>query len=287
MKVILFPGQGSQYVGMGKDLYESSDLAKKLFRLSNSILGFDISDVMFNGSAEDLKKTDITQPAIFIHSTVLFNINSINADAYAGHSLGEFSALSCSGSLIFEDALKLVFIRARAMQKACKNNETTMAAILGLDDAFVNSVCDKIPNVVLANYNCPGQIVISGSKNSIDKACKSIKEIGGKAIVLPVGGAFHSSYMESAKKELEDAITSLKFNEPDKPIYQNFDANPHLDIEKIKKNLINQLIFPVLWTQTINKLIADNYKSFIECGPGRVLQGLVKKINRDMDVSSI
>ena len=287
MKAILFPGQGSQYVGMGKDLYESSDLAKKLFNLSNSILGFDITDVMFNGSAEDLKKTDITQPAIFIHSTILFNINSVNADAYAGHSLGEFSALLCSGSLTFEDALKLVLIRARAMEKACKNNETTMAAILGLDDTFVNSVCDNIPNVVPANYNCPGQIVISGSKSSIDKACESIKEIGGKTIVLPVGGAFHSFYMESAKKELEDAIKSLKFNKPDKPIYQNFDANPHIDIEKIKKNLINQLTSPVLWKQTINKLIADNYKSFIECGPGRVLQGLVKKINRDMDVSSI
>lgn len=287
MKAILFPGQGSQYVGMGKDLYESSDLAKKLFNLSNSILGFDITDVMFNGSQEDLKKTDITQPAIFIHSTILFNINSINADAYAGHSLGEFSALSCSGSLTFEDTLKLVLIRARAMQKACKNNETTMAAILGLDDECVNSVCDNIPNVVPANYNCPGQIVISGSKNSIDKACESIKEIGGKTILLPVGGAFHSSYMESAKKELEDAIKSLKFNKPDKPIYQNFDANPHIDIEKIKINLINQLTSPVLWTQIINKLIANNYKSFIECGPGRVLQGLVKKINRDMDVSSI
>lgn len=287
MKAILFPGQGSQYVGMGKDLYESSDLAKKLFNLSNSILGFDITDVMFNGSQEDLKKTDITQPAIFIHSTILFNINSVNADAYAGHSLGEFSALLCSGSLTFEDALKLVLIRARAMEKACKNNETTMAAILGLDDTFVNSVCDNIPNVVPANYNCPGQIVISGSKSSIDKACESIKEIGGKTILLPVGGAFHSSYMESAKKELEDAIKSLKFNKPDKPIYQNFDANPHIDIEKIKKNLINQLTSPVLWKQTINKLIADNYKSFIECGPGRVLQGLVKKINRDMDVSSI
>ena len=287
MKVILFPGQGSQYVGMGKDFYDSSDLAKKLFKLSNSILGFDITDVMFNGSQEDLTKTDITQPAIFIHSTILFSINTINADAYAGHSLGEFSALSCSGSLTFEDALKLVLIRARAMQKACKNNETTMAAILGLDDECVNSVCDNIPNVVPANYNCPGQIVISGSKNSIDKACESIKEIGGKTIVLPVGGAFHSSYMESAKKELEDAIKSLKFNKPDKPIYQNFDANPHIDIEKIKKNLINQLTSPVLWTQTINKLIADDYKSFIECGPGRVLQGLVKKINRDMDVSSI
>jgi [acyl-carrier-protein] S-malonyltransferase len=287
MKVILFPGQGSQYVGMGKDLYESSDLAKKLFNLSNSILGFDITDVMFNGSQEDLKKTDITQPAIFIHSTILFNINSVNADAYAGHSLGEFSALLCSGSLTFEDALKLVLIRARAMEKACKNNETTMAAILGLDDTFVNSVCDNISNVVPANYNCPGQIVISGSKSSIDKACESIKEIGGKTIVLPVGGAFHSFYMESAKKELEDAIKSLKFNKPDKPIYQNFDANPHIDIEKIKKNLINQLTSPVLWKQTINKLIADNYKSFIECGPGRVLQGLVKKINRDMDVSSI
>mgnify|MGYP001176186560 CR=1 FL=1 len=287
MKAILFPGQGSQYVGMGKDFYESSDLAKKLFKLSNSILGFDITDVMFNGSQEDLKKTDITQPAIFIHSTILFNINSINADAYAGHSLGEFSALSCSGSLTFEDTLKLVLIRARAMQKACKNNETTMAAILGLDDTFVNSVCENIPNVVPANYNCPGQIVISGSKNSIDKACESIKEIGGKTILLPVGGAFHSSYMESAKKELEDAIKSLKFNKPDKPIYQNFDANPHIDIEKIKINLINQLTSPVLWTQIINKLIANNYKSFIECGPGRVLQGLVKKINRDMDVSSI
>ena len=287
MKAILFPGQGSQYVGMGKDLYESSDLAKKLFNLSNSILGFDITDVMFNGSQEDLKKTDITQPAIFIHSTILFNINSVNADAYAGHSLGEFSALLCSGSLTFEDALKLVLIRARAMEKACKNNETTMAAILGLDDTFVNSVCDNISNVVPANYNCPGQIVISGSKSSIDKACESIKEIGGKTIVLPVGGAFHSSYMESAKKELEDAIKSLKFNKPDKPIYQNFDANPHIDIEKIKKNLINQLTSPVLWKQTINKLIADNYKLFIECGPGRVLQGLVKKINRDMDVSSI
>ena len=287
MKAILFPGQGSQYVGMGKDLYESSDLAKKLFNLSNSILGFDITDVMFNGSQEDLKKTDITQPAIFIHSTILFNINSVNADAYAGHSLGEFSALLCSGSLTFEDALKLVLIRARAMEKACKNNETTMAAILGLDDVFVNSVCDNISNVVPANYNCPGQIVISGSKSSIDKACESIKEIGGKTIVLPVGGAFHSSYMESAKKELEDAIKSLKFNKPDKPIYQNFDANPYIDIEKIKKNLINQLTSPVLWKQTINKLIADNYKSFIECGPGRVLQGLVKKINRDMDVSSI
>jgi len=173
------------------------------------------------------------------------------------------------------------------MEKACKNNETTMAAILGLDDTFVNSVCDNISNVVPANYNCPGQIVISGSKSSIDKACESIKEIGGKTIVLPVGGAFHSFYMESAKKELEDAIKSLKFNKPDKPIYQNFDANPHIDIEKIKKNLINQLTSPVLWKQTINKLIADNYKSFIECGPGRVLQGLVKKINRDMDVSSI
>lgn len=287
MKAILFPGQGSQYVGMGKDFYESSDLAKKLFKLSNSILGFDITDVMFNGSQEDLKKTDITQPAIFIHSTILFNINSINADAYAGHSLGEFSALSCSGSLTFEDTLKLVLIRARAMEKACKNNETTMAAILGLDDTFVNSVCENIPNVVPANYNCPGQIVISGSKSSIDKACESIKEIGGKTILLPVGGAFHSSYMESAKKELEDAIKSLKFNKPDKPIYQNFDANPHIDIEKIKINLINQLTSPVLWTQIINKLIANNYKSFIECGPGRVLQGLVKKINRDMDVSSI
>ena len=287
MKAILFPGQGSQYVGMGKDLYESSDLAKKLFNLSNSILGFDITDVMFNGSQEDLKKTDITQPAIFIHFTILFNINSVNADAYAGHSLGEFSALLCSGSLTFEDALKLVLIRARAMEKACKNNETTMAAILGLDDTFVNSVCENIPNVVPANYNCPGQIVISGSKSSIDKACESIKEIGGKTILLPVGGAFHSSYMESAKKELEDAIKSLKFNKPDKPIYQNFDANPYIDIEKIKKNLINQLTSPVLWKQTINKLIADNYKSFIECGPGRVLQGLVKKINRDMDVSSI
>ena len=288
MKAIIFPGQGSQQVGMGKELYESSSVAKKIFNFSNDILGYDITDVMFNGSIDELKKTDITQPAIFIHSYVLFKINKIrDFDALSGHSLGEFSAITCAESLSFEEGLELVLVRARAMQKACEMNKTTMAAILGLEDRVIDNICSEIINVIPANYNCPGQVVISGSVNSIKKACVIFKENGAKAIPLSVGGAFHSHFMNSAKIELEDAVMKANFKSPTKPIYQNFDASKHTDIDAIKNNVINQLTSPVLWTQTVNNMINDNINSYIECGPGRVLQSLVKKINRNMNVSSI
>lgn len=288
MNAIIFPGQGSQFVGMGKDLYQGDESAKKKFLLANKILGFDITDVMFNGTVDDLKKTDITQPAIFIHSCITFHHNKVNdISAFAGHSLGEFSALTCSSSLSFEEGLELVLIRARAMQNACKNNDSTMAAILALSDSEVNAVCEGIENIVPANYNCPGQIVISGSKVGISKACEEFKEKGGKAILLPVGGGFHSPYMESARVELEDAVNQANIDTPSAPIYQNYDAKGHTDINKIRSNLVSQLTSPVRWTQSINNMIDDNIKSFIECGPGRVLQGLVKKINRDSDVSSL
>ena len=284
MKAALFPGQGSQFVGMGKDLYESNKEAKKLFKESNKILGFDITDVMFNGTPEELTKTDITQPSIFIHSYITFLVKNLsNISAFAGHSLGEFSAVACSGSLSFEECLRLVLIRARAMQKACKNEDSTMAAVLGLDDKDVDRICADYDDVVPANYNCPGQIVISGSKIEILEACGSLKENGAKAIPLKVGGGFHSKYMESAKIELESAVNNSKIRIPSAPIYQNFNAKPSSIPEEIKSNLINQLTSPVLWTQSVNNMISNNISTFIECGPGRVLQGLVKKINGDVN----
>ena len=288
MKAIIFPGQGSQFVGMGKDLYDRNKKAKSMFLLANKILGYDITDVMFNGSVDDLKKTDITQPAIFIHSCINFFQNKVNdISAFAGHSLGEFSAVTCSGSLSFEEGLELVLIRARAMQNACKNNDSTMAAILALSDDEVNTVCEKIENVVAANYNCPGQIVISGAKEGIQKACEEFKENGGKAIPLSVGGGFHSPYMEPARVELEEAVNKAKIEIPIAPIYQNYDAKGHIDPDKIRLNLVSQLTSPVRWTQSVNNMVEDNLFKFIECGPGRVLQGLVKKINRELDVSSL
>ena len=284
MKAALFPGQGSQFVGMGKDLYESNKEAKKLFKESNKILGFDITDVMFNGTPEELTKTDITQPSIFIHSYITFLVKNLNnISAFAGHSLGEFSAVACSGSLSFEECLRLVLIRARAMQKACKNEDSTMAAVLGLDDKDVDRICADYDDVVPANYNCPGQIVISGSKIEILEACDSLKENGAKAIPLKVGGGFHSKYMESAKIELESAVNNSKIRIPSAPIYQNFNAKPSSIPEEIKSNLINQLTSPVLWTQSVNNMISNNIYTFIECGPGRVLQGLVKKINSNVN----
>ena len=288
MNALIFPGQGSQFVGMGKELYESHEEAKRKFLLANKILGFDITDVMFNGTIDDLKKTDITQPAIFIHSCITFFLNKVNdISAFAGHSLGEFSAVTCSESLSFEEGLELVLIRARAMQNACKNNDSTMAAILALSDEEVNIACEVMENVVPANYNCPGQIVISGSKKGIENACVVFKEKGGKAIPLPVGGGFHSPYMESARIELEDAVNEAKIETPSAPIYQNYDAIGYTDTHKIRSNLISQLTSPVRWTQSVNNMIENNVKKFIECGPGRVLQGLVKKINRESDVSSL
>ncbi len=288
MKALIFPGQGSQYVGMGKELYEDHEEAKNLFLQSNKILGFDITDVMFNGTVDDLKKTDITQPAIFIHSCIAFFINKVKGvSAFSGHSLGEFSAITCSGSLSFEEGLELVLIRARAMQDACKNDDSTMAAILALSDDIVNEVCETIDNVVPANYNCPGQIVISGSKDGIQQACDIFKEKGGKAIPLPVGGGFHSPYMESAKVELQDAVSRANIEIPSAPIYQNYDAKGHTQVENIRANLIGQLTSPVRWTQSVQNIINNKINTFIECGPGRVLQGLVKKINRDSIVSSL
>ena len=289
MKAFVFPGQGAQFSGMGKDLYEYSDLARARFESANEILGFNISEIMFHGTIEELKQTKVTQPAIFLHSVILAEVlGNMNPDMVAGHSLGEFSALVVAGGLSFEDGLRLVSARANAMQSACEAYPSTMAAVLGLENKVVEQICDQTEGVVVAaNYNCPGQIVISGSVNSINKACEIFKENGAKAIPLSVGGAFHSKFMNSAKMELEDAVMNANFKSPSKPIYQNFDASKHIDIDKIKNNVINQLSSPVLWTQTVNNMINDNINSYIECGPGRVLQGLVKKNNRNMNVSSI
>ena len=288
MKAVLFPGQGSQFIGMGKDLFQSNQKAKSLFNIANEILGFKITDIMFSGSIEELKQTDITQPSIFLHSVILFKISNVNdISAVAGHSLGEFSALTAIGTLSFEDGLKLVIKRARAMQKACELSKSTMAAVLGLTDELVEKICKNYDDVVPANYNSPGQLVISGSNSSIDKISSELSNKGAKVIILPVGGGFHSSYMDPAKKELGDAIKNTKFLYSDCAIYQNFDANSELSVEKIKEKLILQLTSPVKWTQTVQKMITDGILEFCECGPGRVLQGLVKKINREVNTSSI
>ena len=291
MKAYIFPGQGAQFPGMGKDLFEKSKTAYELYNIANEILGFKISDIMFNGSAEDLKQTSVTQPAIFLHSVILAisKGNEISPKMVAGHSLGEFSALVVNKSISFEDGLKLVSIRANAMQKACENNPGTMAAVLALDDDIVENVCKEINGIVVAaNYNCPGQLVISGEIKSIESACEKLKQIGARrALVLPVGGAFHSPLMEEAKKELEDAISKTFFSNPICPIYQNVNGLPFSSENEIKENLISQLTSPVRWTQSINKMIKDGAIEFIEVGPGKVLQGLVKKINRDIASSSL
>jgi len=290
MKAYVFPGQGSQFVGMGKDLYEGSELAKEMFEKANEILGFRITDIMFDGEAEELKQTKVTQPAIFLHSVILAKTLSddFKPDMVAGHSLGEFSALVANGTLNFEDALRLVSARALAMQKACEAVPSTMAAILSLEDDVVESICAEIDGIVVpANYNCPGQLVISGTVDAINMACEKLTEAGArKAIVLPVGGAFHSPLMAPAKEELEAAINNTTFNMPSCPIYQNVPANAVTDPEEIKVNLIAQLTAPVKWTQTMQNMLADGADSVIEVGPGKVLQGLFKKVDRKLETAS-
>lgn len=290
MKAYVFPGQGAQFVGMGKDLYENSPLAKELFEKANQILGFRITDLMFAGTDEDLKQTKVTQPAIFLHSVILAKVlgNDFEPGMVAGHSLGEFSALVAAGALNFEDGLRLVSARAMAMQKACEQQPSTMAAVLGLDDSKVEEICASIDEVVVAaNYNCPGQLVISGSVKGIDLACEKLKEAGAKrALKLAVSGAFHSPLMEPARQELEAAINSTPFSKPICPIYQNVTAKPTTNPEEIKKNLVAQLTAPVRWTQTVQNMIADGTSEFVELGPGNVLQGLIKKVNKDIAAES-
>ncbi len=290
MKAYVFPGQGAQYPGMGKDLYENSAEAKALFDKANEILGFDITKIMFEGTVDDLKETKVTQPAIFLHSVLLAKtIKDFQPDMVAGHSLGEFSALVANGTLTFEDGLSLVSNRAQAMQKACELEPSTMAAIVGLEDAVVEEVCASIDDVVVpANYNCPGQLVISGSFAGIDKACEMLTERGAKrAIKLVVGGAFHSPLMEPAREELAAAIESTQFSKPICPVYQNVNAKATSDPEVIKQNLIAQLTAPVKWTQTVENMIAGGAKLFTEIGPGKVLQGLVKKVDRSMETAGV
>lgn len=290
MKAFVFPGQGAQYPGMGKDLYDNSIETKVLFDKANEILGFKITDIMFNGTVDDLKQTKVTQPAIFLHSVLLAKmLNNFVPDMVAGHSLGEFSALVANKTLTFEDGLKLVFKRAMAMQKACTIAPSTMAAIVGLDDKTVEEVCASVNEIVVpANYNCPGQLVISGSEAGIEKACALLIEKGAKrALKLVVGGAFHSPFMEPAREELAAAIEATNFNKPVCPIYQNVNAKSVSDSEEIKKNLIAQLTAPVKWTQIVTNMIADGATSFTEIGPGKVLQGLIKKINKTAETSGI
>ncbi|TDS08447.1 ACP S-malonyltransferase [Sphingobacterium paludis] len=286
----IFPGQGAQFVGMGQDLYNLNDEAKALFEKANEILGFRITDIMFNGTDEDLKQTKVTQPAIFLHSVILSRVlgDSFQPSMVAGHSLGEFSALVSAGALSFEDGLKLVSQRANAMQKACEAQPSTMAAILGLDDETVEKICAQVEEVVVAaNYNCPGQLVISGSMEGVDKACALLTEAGAKrALKLNVGGAFHSPLMEPAKLELQAAIEATAINAPVCPVYQNVDAKPYTDPVAIKKNLIAQLTGAVRWTQTVQHMLADGAEAFVEVGPGNVLQGLVKKVDRAAQTSA-
>ena len=284
----VFPGQGAQFSGMGKELYENNAQAKALFDKANEILGFDITKIMFEGTADELKQTKVTQPAVFLHSVILAKVMGIEPAAVAGHSLGEFSALVAAEALSFEDGLRLVAKRAMAMQKCCESQPGGMAAILNLDDSVVEQVCSEIDGVVVAaNYNCPGQLVISGDDSSVDLACSKLKEAGARrALRLPVGGAFHSPLMEAARAELEEAIAQVEFKTPICPIYQNVDAKAQNDPEIIKANLIAQLTAPVRWTQIVKGMVADGMKQFVELGPGSVLQGLIKKCEADVQVGS-
>lgn len=290
MKAYIFPGQGAQFPGMGKELHEHSQQAREQFRQANEILGFDISKIMFEGSPEELKQTNITQPAIFLHSVILATAlgDNFKPDMAAGHSLGEISALVACGTMDFSDGLKLVQIRANAMQKACELEPSTMAAVLGLKDHEVESVCMNIPGLVVpANYNSPGQLVISGTMDAVEKACDMLKKAGAKrAIILPVGGAFHSPLMEPARTELELAINKTEFKQPICPIYQNVVAEGLINPEEIKQNLVSQLTNPVKWTQSVQKMIEDGATHFIEVGPGKVLQGLVRQINKEVKTES-
>ncbi|MDE5968076.1 MAG: ACP S-malonyltransferase [Muribaculaceae bacterium] len=289
MKAFVFPGQGAQFVGMGKDLYDNNEVAREMFEKANEILGFRITDLMFAGTDEDLRQTKVTQPAIFLHSVILAKTleQEMTPDMVAGHSLGEFSALVAAGALSFEDGLKLVSARAMAMQKACEVNPSTMAAVLALPDEKVEEICAGIDGVVVcANYNCPGQLVISGENDAIDKACEQLLAAGAKrALKLKVGGGFHSPCMEPARAELAAAIEATNFSKPICPVYQNVDALPHTDPAEIKANLVAQLTAPVRWTQSVQNMIADGATEFIELGPGKVLQGLVGKINREVATS--
>lgn len=290
MNAYIFPGQGAQFVGMGLDLYENHPLAQELFEQANDILGFSITDIMFEGTADDLKETKVTQPAIFLHSVILSKVlgENFRPAMVAGHSLGEFSALVANGALNFEDGLKLVSQRAQAMQKACESNPGTMAAVLGLSDDVVEEICGKTEGIVVpANYNCPGQLVISGELDAVNKACDALKEAGvRRALLLPVGGAFHSPLMEPAREELAAAIETTSFGEPTCPIYQNVTTTAVTDSGEIKSNLISQLTAPVKWTQSVQQMVKDGGKSFVEVGPGKVLQGLVRKIESEVETAS-